>query len=90
MQTSFSMPLISMSLRNTKPGVARIFLQDNFGSFSASADVRNGHILYVYMTSAEFSQAECDRQSRTLIKKNWTSVLNALTRQTSYVLCHQP
>ena len=53
---------------NSAPGVAQTYLQENFGSFPTTAvEVRNGHILYVYMTSGEFSRAECDRQLRTLI-----------------------
>jgi len=52
-----------------KPGAARNFLEKNFGSFPTNADdVKNGHILYVYMNSGGFSRAECDRQLRTLIK----------------------
>jgi len=47
----------------TKPGVARVYLQENFGSFPASAgELMNGHILQIYMTTAGFSVAKSENQ----------------------------
>ena len=48
----------------TKPGVARGYLQENFGSFPASAgELMNRHILQIYMTTAGFSVAKSENVS---------------------------
>jgi len=63
-----------------KSGVARDFLQETFGSFPVSGDhVKIGHILHVYMTSAEFSRAECDRLLRSIIQTQF-----GITTERSY------
>ena len=54
-----------------QPGVAKQYLEKNFSSFPREHDeVRNGHLLYVYVTSGQYSRAECDRQLKTLVISN--------------------
>jgi len=54
---------------SAKPGIARVYLQDNFRSFPTSAaEVKNGHVLHIYMTTAGFRGAECERQLKELIR----------------------
>jgi len=54
---------------SAKPGLARVYLQDNFRSFPTSAaEVKNGHVLHIYMTTAGFRGAECERQLKELIR----------------------
>jgi len=48
---------------STQPGVARRYLQENFGSFPVSAgEVMNGHILQIYMATAGFSVVQSENQ----------------------------
>jgi len=54
---------------SAKPGVARGYLQENFGSFPASAgEVMNGHILQIYMTTAGFSVVKSENQLKQLLR----------------------
>ena len=51
------------------PGVARVYLLENFSSFPTSADeVMNGHILHIYMSTGEFSLAKAENQLKQVLR----------------------
>ena len=57
-------------IASAKPGMARRYLQENFGSFLASAGkVMNGHILQIYMNTAGFSVAKSANQLKQLLRE---------------------